>query len=216
MIMGSLSSNNEHADIETFLDALASADATPGGGAGAALALAMGAALVEMTARLSTGRRRFRAIESDMQRVISRCEAIRTEALAFIDADTQAYERVMDAYALDRGTEQEREHRDTELSRASHQASLVPLRVVARAEEVVDLACETGKKGNQNVVSDAGGGAALARAAIRISEMNVQANLRSITDRAARVELMNALSNAVTVLDSADAVVESILGREGA
>ena len=213
--MGALSSNIGHADIETFLDALASDDPTPGGGAGAALALAMGAALVEMTACLSICRRRFRAIEPDMQRVIARCEAIRMEALGFIDADTQAYERVMDAYALDRETEQEREHRDTELSRASHQASLVPLQVVARAEEVVDLARETEEKGNQNVVSDAGGGAALARAAIRISEMNVQANLRSITDREVREELVDALTNAVTVLDSADAVVESILGREG-
>ncbi len=214
--MGALSSNSGHADVETFLDALASADPTPGGGAGAALALAMGAALVEMTARLSTGRRRFRSIEPDMQRVIARCEAIRAEALELIDADAQAYERVMAAYALDRGTEHEREHRDTELSRASHQASLVPLRVVARAEEVVDLARETEEKGNQNVVSDAGGGAALARAAIRISEMNVQSNLRSITDLEVRAELMDALTNAVAVLDSADAVVESVLGRERA
>ena len=214
MIVGALSSNSRHTDVETFLDALASADPTPGGGAGAALALAMGAALVEMTARLSTGRRRFRAIEPDMQRVIGRCEAVRVEALELIDADAQAYERVMAAYGLARGTEHEREHRDTELSRASHQASLVPLRVAASAAEVVDLALETEEKGNQNVTSDAGGGAALARAAIRISEMNVQTNLTSIIDPEVRGELTDALNKAVAVLDSADAVVESVLARD--
>ena len=63
--------------LTEFLDALGSSAATPGGGAGAAVALGMGAALVAMTARLTTGRRRFQAVQADMERVIERCDAIR-------------------------------------------------------------------------------------------------------------------------------------------
>ena len=66
--------------LQSFLASLSSSAAKPGGGAGAALAVAIGAALVAMTARLATGRR-FLSIDGDMQRVAERCDVIRPEAL---------------------------------------------------------------------------------------------------------------------------------------
>ena len=97
--------------LTEFLDALGSSSATPGGGAGAAVALGMGAALVAMTARLTTGRRKFRAVQADMERVIERCDAIRATALDLAEADAEAYGEVMAAYGLPRRSDDERSGR---------------------------------------------------------------------------------------------------------
>jgi len=147
--------------LTEFLDALGSSAPTPGGGAGAAVALGMGAALVAMTARLTTGRRKFRAVQADMERVIERCDAIRDSALDLAEADAEAYGEVMAAFGLPRGSDNERSVRQAEISSACEQASRVPLRVAAAAAEVIELAAETAEKGNPNVISDAGAGAAL-------------------------------------------------------
>ena len=196
-----------------FLEGLGSSDPTPGGGAGAAVALGMGAALVAMTARLTTGRRKFRAVQADMERVIERCDAIRASALDLAAEDVEAYGKVMAAYGLPRGSKSERSIRRAAIARACEQASRVPLRVAAAATEVIELAAETAAKGNPNVISDAGAGAALARTAIRICEMNVQANLGSIHDSAVRSELTAQLANALAARDAADGVVDSVLGN---
>ena len=196
-----------------FLDALGSSAPTPGGGAGAAVALGMGAALVAMTARLTTGRRRFRAVEADMDRVIERCDAIRVSALELAAADAEAYGNVMAAFGLPRNSDDERLFRRTSIAMACEQASRVPLRVATAASEIIELASETAAKGNPNVISDAGAGAALARTAIRICEMNVQANLGSIEDSGVREELSGALAKALAARDAADGVVDGVLGR---
>ena len=130
-----------------FLDALGSSAATPGGGAGAAVALGMGAALVAMTARLTTGRRKFRAVQADMERVIERCDAIRASALDLAEADAEAYGDVMTAFGLPRGTGDERSARRAAIASACEQASRVPLRVAAAAAEVIELAAGDGEEG---------------------------------------------------------------------
>lgn len=196
-----------------FLDALASSEPTPGGGAGAAVALGMGAALVAMTARLTTGRRRFRTVQADMERVIERCDEIQASALELAEADAEAYGAVMAAYALPRSSDSDRMAKQAAVAETAERASRVPLRVAAAAGEIIELAAETATKGNPNVISDAGAGAALARTAIRICEMNVQANLGSIDDPTVHAELTTKLDAAVAARDAADAVVDSVLGR---
>ena len=202
--------------LAEFLDALGSSQPTPGGGAGAAVALGMGAALVGMTARLTTGRRRFRAVQADMERVIERCDTIRASALVLAAEDVAAYGKVMAAYALPRSSDGDRVAKQAAVAEAAERASRVPLRVAAAAGEIIELAAETATKGNPNVVSDAGAGAALARTAIRISEMNVHANLGSIDDPTVRAELTTKLDAALAARDAADAVVDSVLGRGSA
>ena len=86
------------------------------------------------------------------------------------------------------------------------------MRVAAAAADVIELAAETAEKGNPNVISDAGAGAAMARTAIRICEMNVQANLGSIEDSTVRKELSGELAKALAARDAADGVVDGVLG----
>lgn len=180
------------------------------------MALGMGAALVAMTARLTTGRRRFRAVQADMERVIERCDAIRDSALELAADDAEAYGSVMAAFGMPRSSDNERSARRAAIASACEQASRVPLRVAASASEVIELAAETAAKGNPNVISDAGAGAALARTAIRICEMNVQANLGSIDHSVVRAELQDELARALAARDAADGVVDSVLGESAA
>ena len=208
--------DSAESSLAEFLGALGSSEATPGGGAGAAVALGMGAALVAMTARLTVGRRRFRAVQKDMERVIERCDAIRSSALELAAEDAEAYGTVMAAYGLPRGSGTERSTRRTAITSAAERASRVPLRVAAAASQVIELAAETATKGNPNVISDAGAAAALARTAIRISEMNVQANLGSIDDSAVRADLAADLDAARTARDAADGVVDAVLRQSSA
>ena len=177
------------------------------------MALGMGAALVAMTARLTTGRRKFRAVQADMERVIERCDAIRDSALNLAEADAEAYGSVMAAFGMPRSSDDERSVRRAAIARACEQASRVPLRVAAAAAEIIELAAETAAKGNPNVISDAGAGAALARTAIRICEMNVQANLGSIDHSVVRAELTGTnWPGHLAARDAADGVVDSVLG----
>lgn len=205
----------EDDSLQSFLASLSSSAATPGGGAGAALAVAIGAALVAMTAKLSTGRR-FQSVQGDMQRVAERCDVIRPEALGLMEADARVYDRVMAAYTLPRDTEEAREDRAREISLAAEQASRIPLKVAGVACEVIALAREVASKGNPNVSSDAGAGASFARTAIRICEMNVHANLPAIKDESIRDELLAALAVASKCGAAADSVVDDLLQSGGA
>lgn len=202
--------------VAEFLGALASEAPTPGGGGAAALALAQAAALVAMTARLTVGRRRYRNVETDMRRIIERADAIRAEATELIGADATAYGAVMAAFGLARGSEVEQVARRAALARAGETASRVPLQVGRLASEVIELAHEAVRKGNRNVISDAGAAASLARATIRISEMNIAANQGLIEDAAVRAEFEHELEQLRAARDRADAPVDRVLAGEAA
>jgi formiminotetrahydrofolate cyclodeaminase len=213
--VGALPEVGPDTSLQDFLDALASDQPTPGGGGAAALAAALGAALVAMTARLTVGRRRYRSVEADMQRVIARADEIRGETLGLVRADAEVYGEVMRAYGLPRETEAEKDARREALARAAEAAGRVPLRVGALSAELIDLAHETVEKGNRNVISDAGSAAALARAAIRISEMNVEANAGLIADPAVQAEFERGLAGMRAARDRADVPVDRVLHGGG-
>jgi formiminotetrahydrofolate cyclodeaminase len=202
--------------VAEFLESLASEAPTPGGGGAAALALAQAAALVAMTARLTVGRRRYRNVETDMHRIIERADAIRAEATGLIGADAKAYRAVMAAFGLSRGSEVEQTARRVALARAGEIASRVPAQAGRLASEVIELAHEAVQKGNRNVISDAGAAASLARATIRISEMNIAANQALIEDAAVRAEFERELERLRVARDRADAPVDRVLAGEAA
>ncbi len=202
--------------VADFLRALASEAPTPGGGGAAALALAQAAALVAMTARLTVGRRRYRDVEADMRRIIERADAIRAEATDLIAADAEAYGAVMAAFGLPGGGEVEQAARRAALARAGETASHVPARAGRLASEIIELAHEAVEKGNRNVISDAGAAAGLARATIRISEMNIAANQALIEDPAVHAQFERELEQLRSARDRADAPVDRVLAGEAA
>jgi len=166
-----------------FLDALASSDPTPGGGSGAALAGALGAALVSMVCNLTIGKKGYEDVQEAIQDVLGQTEALRAELPRLLEADTQVYERVMATYRLPRKTSDEKAARQEAMQTALKEAAEVPLKIAECCAQIVDLALPAAEMGNAWAVSDAGVGALLAEAAMHGALLNVYINLASIKDQ---------------------------------
>jgi methenyltetrahydrofolate cyclohydrolase len=170
--------------VSEFLDALASKDAVPGGGSGAALGGALGAALVSMVCHLTIGKKGYEASWEPLTDVLERAEALRSGITELLEADTQAYAKVMEAYRMPRGTDEAKAEREEAMQAALRHAAEVPLEIAESCSQVVDLALPAAEMGNRWAVSDAGVGALLAEAAMHAALLNVEINLASIDDSA--------------------------------
>ncbi len=170
--------------LSQFLDALASKEPVPGGGSGAALAGALAAALVSMVCNLTIGKKGYEAVEREMQAILAESEAIRKELPQLLEADTQAYSRVMEAYRMPRASDEEKQAREAAMQERLKEAAEVPFKIAERCARVVALALPAARMGNKWAVSDAGVGALLGEASLHSALLNVEINLASIKDTA--------------------------------
>jgi glutamate formiminotransferase/formiminotetrahydrofolate cyclodeaminase len=191
----------------SFLDQLAEGSATPGGGSAAAYAGAMAAALVTMAARLTAGKKKYAAVESRMHEIIEESEGIRRELSSAVSEDARAFDDVMRATRLPRGTPVEEASRAEAVERATHQAAAVPLSVAGQAASLVELAAELAEIGNVNVASDA----ASAQAALRAAALNVKVNASAVSDRAAAESWLSQLDSLEARASSAESRLERAL-----
>ncbi len=163
--------------VDAFLERLASADPTPGGGSAAALAGAQGAALTAMVARLTVGKKRYADVQEEVEAILKEADELRRAFLADADADAAAFDAVSAAMKLPKGTEAEKAARKAALDRALREAARVPLEVAQRGIRLLELAERIGRIGNRNAVSDAGVAALLGRTAVLGALLNVRINL---------------------------------------
>ncbi|MDQ5824521.1 MAG: cyclodeaminase/cyclohydrolase family protein [Chloroflexota bacterium] len=168
--------------VQDFIEQLASAQPTPGGGSASALAGAMSAAMVEMACNLTVGRDKFRDVEADLTVVLARAKELRGTLLEAVDQDTEAYDQVSQAYKLPRSTDAEKAERTAAIQAGLQYATEVPLRVAQASHEIYQLATIAIEKSNPNVASDAKVAQLLADAARDGAIANVNINLGSITD----------------------------------
>ncbi len=168
--------------LQSFLDEVASADPAPGGGSVAALSGALAASLVAMVCRLTIGKKGYETVSAEMQTILPRAETLQRELRDLIQADTDAYARVMDAYQLPKQTDAEKAARTRAIQDALKHASDVPLRVAELCAQVLALAQPVAEKGNKNAASDGGVGALMAEAGLRGAALNVSINLGAIQD----------------------------------
>jgi glutamate formiminotransferase/formiminotetrahydrofolate cyclodeaminase len=163
-----------------FLDELASAAPTPGGGSAAAYAGAMAAALVAMVARLTIGRKRYADVDARMQSVLEQAEVLRSALSEAVQRDAEAFEAYMAALKLLKETPEEAAWRTQAIQQATLNAAQVPLEAARKAVAVMDLALQVATYGNINAITDGGSGAVLARAALTSAGWNVQINCLSL------------------------------------
>ena len=163
--------------FDALTERMASSDPVPGGGSAAALAGAMGAALVAMVAALTSGRPEYAEHEATVS--VMRADALsrRGLLLELAEQDATAYESVVRARHMPKDSKADRDSRATALRGAMLDAARVPLRTAAVAAEVLELAERIAPIGNRNAVSDAGVAAQLAAAALRGALLNVRINL---------------------------------------
>lgn len=177
--------------IDVWLDALASDDATPGGGAFAALSAAAGTALVAMVGRLTVDKERFADVAPRLRDIVDECDLERRDFLSKADDDARAFDAVMAAYRMPKETEDEKTSRLAALQTALEGAAEVPLTVARRAVYVMGLAEEATATGNPNAASDGLCGAAGLYAATLSALANVQINAFAFTDEGRRQELLD-------------------------
>ena len=182
--------------VGAWLDELGSAAPTPGGGAVAALSTATAAALVEMVGNLTIGRAAYAEHEPQVTAVRDEARSLRRRALEQADEDAAAFGALMAAYRLPRGTDDQNNTRRAAVQQATQKAAAsaaVPLDVAATAAAVINLASQLPGRSNPNVLSDVGVAAVTAAAAIEAAAVNVDVNLATLTDPAARAAMTAAL-----------------------
>lgn len=166
--------------LEQFLDRLASADPTPGGGSAAALAGATAAALVAMVARISQGKGPADALAA----MVERAERSRSALTALIADDALAFEAVRAAWRLPRDSEEAQAARRAAVQEALRGATEVPLRVAREALAALELTPELARTGTASALSDVAAAALLGYAAVNGALYNARINLKGITDQA--------------------------------
>jgi formiminotetrahydrofolate cyclodeaminase len=167
--------------VENFLDLLAAAQPTPGGGSTAALMGAMGAALVSMMARLTVSKDKYAGDHEEMAALLEQSEALRERLTEAMQQDIKAYGKVMSAYAQpNQGTG--KTTRATDIQSALKEATEVPLMCIRLALQLLPLARRAIEIGNVNASADAGVGAIAAHAAVRGAALNVFTNCAVIED----------------------------------
>jgi formiminotetrahydrofolate cyclodeaminase len=175
--------------IKDYLAKTASGDPLPGGGSSAALNAALAAALTEMVAHLTIGRKNFESVDAEMRTVAEKAADLRRRLMEDIDRDSESYAQVLKAFQMPKGTEAEKADRARAVQEAFKQAALVPLGVARAAVALMELGRTVISKGNPNAASDGAAGVLAARMAARAAVYNVRINLGAIKDEAFASEL---------------------------
>lgn len=176
-----------------FLDALASASPTPGGGGAAAIMGAMGAALISMVANLTIGKKGYETVEAEMRALLAQSESLRTRLAAMVAEDTSAFDRLIAAYKLPRASDAEKASRSEAIQASLKLATLAPLACARACAEGVRLAERAVEHGNVNVISDVGIAVLASWAALRSAALNVNINTPHIKDRGFAASTMHEL-----------------------
>lgn len=181
--------------LHDYLDELASAQPTPGGGSAAALSGAMGAALASMVAHLTLGKAKYADVEPEVEELLQQTEKLRARFQQLMQEDIDAYGKLSTSFKLPRNTPEEVDARGKAIQKQLLEAALVPLEMLESAFQLVQYCCRLAEIGNANVLSDIATGALLASSAGAGAAWMVRANLVAMKD----LEMVNILSDRMSV-----------------
>jgi glutamate formiminotransferase/formiminotetrahydrofolate cyclodeaminase len=206
--------------LTEFADELSSDSPAPGGGSVAALCGALAAGLSSMVAALTWSGKGMEGVRPKMKEIGEKAQALKDGFIAAVDRDTDAFNAILTARRLPRKTDEEKAAREHAIEEASQKATRVPLEVLEKSVEVIDLALAVARDGLPAAVSDAGVSAATALAAAEGAALNVRINLPSLTDRAVaggfESRQQDALSRARQLAEKVREAVDASLGRQEA
>jgi len=200
--------------LQRYLDDLASAQPTPGGGSTAALSGAMGAALASMVCRITLGKEADTQLQQEIEELLGKTENLRNRFQQFMQEDIEAYGHLSASYKLPRATSEEREYRTDMIQKQLVGAALVPLEVVECAAELIKACQRIAEIGSITVLSDVATGAILASCSGKGAAFMVRINVRSIKNDKLVAELEDRLNTALaTIAEVVDQVINIVRGR---
>ena len=196
--------------VRGFIAELSGGAAVPGGGGASALVGAVGAALGGMVASVTVANRRYADVKGEMSALKSEAEAIQGELLRLIDKDAEVFAPLAEAYGMPSDTDEERAAKEVIMEDMLRQAARIPLEMMRKMAEAVELIDKLANKGSRMVVSDAACGAVICQAGIRAAWANVRVNTKLMKDEDGAAEIEGAGKD---ILESAVKLAEEVYDR---
>jgi len=169
--------------LNAFADETASESPAPGGGSIAAYVGALGASLATMVANLSSHKKGWDERWEEFSNWASKGQQVKDELIKLVDADTAAFNKIMEAFALPKTTDEEKVKRTNRIQEATKNAIEIPFKVMQTAAAAMPIVQAMATIGNPNSVSDAGVAALCIRSAVMGAFMNVRINAGSYNDK---------------------------------
>jgi methenyltetrahydrofolate cyclohydrolase len=167
-----------------YLDDLAGEKDAPGGGSACGLAGALASALGSMVCHFTIGKKKFAEVEEDTKDLLENFEKLRGELSQLMQEDVDVFQSQMGtAYSMPKETDDQKQRRREAIEEACKACIQPPLKIARNCFYLLELLLELGGIGNPQLVSDVGVGAALAYGAFEGARLNVDINLRFITDQ---------------------------------
>ena len=197
-----------------FVEVLASKAPVPGGGGASALVGAVGTALGNMVGSLTVGKKKYAEVEEEMYELKAKCDQLQKDFLRLIERDAEVFEPLSKAYGMPRETEEEKAEKARVMAIVLKDACSVPMEIMEKCCEAIDIIAEFAAKGSALAISDAGVGVAFCKAALKGASLNVYINTKSMADKELAAEL-NAKCDSMLAeyTVKADQIFDSVLGR---
>ena len=166
-----------------FVEVLSSKEPVPGGGGASALVGAVGCALGNMVGSLTVGKKKYADVEADIIALKEKADILQAQLLELVDKDAEAFEPLAKAYGMPKETDEEKAKKAEVMEAALKTACGVPLEIMRKCAEAIELIEQFAAKGSRLALSDAGVGASFCKAALYGASLNVFINTKAMTDR---------------------------------
>ena len=169
--------------IEQFLTDLSAKQSTPGAGGAAALVAALGSSLGSMVGNFTLGKKKYQAVESEVETIVEELEQIKWCLEGLIQKDADAFYPLAQAYKLPKSTPAEINYKEKVIEEALVGASVVPIEIMEKALRAIELLEQMSKIGNKMLIADAGTGIVFCKAALEGASLSVYINTASMKNR---------------------------------
>ena len=197
--------------VKGFADETSRESPAPGGGTISAYMGALGAALGTMVANLSSHKAGWDDRWEEFSNWADKGQKIQAELMTLVDEDTEAFNRIMEAFGLPKKTDEEKEARSAAIQAATLFATQVPLHTMQASFKVFELCKAMAEEGNPNSVSDAGVGVLAARAAVLGAGLNVKINASGLKDRETADKLVSEANELIKKANELEAEIMKIV-----
>ena len=168
---------------EDFVKALASATPTPGGGGAAALVGALGTALGNMVGSLTLGKKKYLEVQDEIKVLKAKADALQADLMRLVTLDAEVFEPLAAAYSLPKETAEDKAYKLEVMEASLKECVAVPLQIMERIAEAIDLHEQFAAKGTAVAISDVGCCVICCKAAMQAAGLNVFINTMAMTDR---------------------------------
>lgn len=197
-----------------FVQVLSSKAPVPGGGGASALVGAVGAALGNMVGELTVGKKKYMDVEAEIKEMMDASKKLQHELLELVQKDAESFAPLAVAYGLPKDTEEQKAEKERVLESALKIACDVPLEIMEKCCQGIELCGQFAEKGSTMAVSDAGAGAIFCRAALQSASLNIYINTKSMKD-SEYAQQVNEKSDAMLekYMAKADKIIEAVFAE---